>query len=95
MIRFINAALISKAGIDALEFLRGSAADALKKSKHFTPPVSIYHLVEYAKPIVSIGNQTGEGWVSALWPALFKFFWAVESISLIRFNWFTSLAPGS
>ncbi len=57
-----KAALISKAGIDALEFLRGSAADALKKSKHFTPPVSIYHLVEYAKPIVSIGNQTGEGW---------------------------------
>ena len=57
-----KAALISKAGIDALAFLRGSAADALKKSKHFTPPVSIYHLVEYAKPIVSIGNQTGEGW---------------------------------
>ncbi len=57
-----KAALISKAGIDALEFLRGSAADALKKSKHFTPPVSIDHLVEYAKPIVYIGNQTGEGW---------------------------------
>ena len=56
-----KAALISKAGIDALEFLRGSAADALKKSKHFTPPVSIYHLVEYAKPIVSIGNQTEIG----------------------------------
>ena len=55
-------ALISKAGIDALEFLRGSAADALKKSRHFTPPTSIYQLVEFAKPIVSIGNQTGEGW---------------------------------
>ena len=25
----------------------------------------------------------------------FRFFWAVESISLIRFSWFTSLAPGS
>ncbi len=25
----------------------------------------------------------------------FKFFWAVDSISLIRFSWFTSLAPGS
>ena len=25
----------------------------------------------------------------------YKFFCAVESISLIRFNWFTSLAPGS
>lgn len=55
-------ALISKLGIHALEFLRGSAARAFTKSKHFTPPVSIYKLVEYAKPIVSIGNQTGEGW---------------------------------
>lgn len=55
-------ALISKLGIHALEFLRGSAAKAFIKSKHFTPPVSIYKLVEYAKPIVSIGNQTGEGW---------------------------------
>ena len=35
---------------------------AFEKSKHFTPPVSIYQLVEYAKSIVSIGNQTGEGW---------------------------------
>lgn len=55
-------ALISRFGIDALEFLRGSAAKALEKSKNFTPPTSIYKLVEYAKPIVSIGNQTGEGW---------------------------------
>lgn len=55
-------AVISKLGIDALEFLRGSAAKALKKSKNFNPPTSIYQTVEYAKPIVSIGNQTGEGW---------------------------------
>ncbi|MED9807460.1 MAG: hypothetical protein UGE21_11265, partial [Lachnospiraceae bacterium] len=27
-----------------------------------TPPAHIRDLVEYAKPIVSIGNQTGEGW---------------------------------
>ena len=33
-----------------------------KKSKNFTPPSSIYDLVSYAEPIVSIGNQTGEGW---------------------------------
>lgn len=57
-----KAALISKLGIDALEFLRGSASKALAKSKNFTPPTSIYQTVEYAKPIVSIGNQTGEGW---------------------------------
>ena len=55
-------ALISKLGIDALEFLRSSARKAFEKSKNFTPPVRIYQTVEYAKTIVSIGNQTGEGW---------------------------------
>ena len=55
-------ALISRLGIYALEILRGSAAKALSRSKNFTPPTSIYQTVEYAKPIVSIGNQTGEGW---------------------------------
>ena len=61
-----KAALISKLGIDALEFLRGSAAKALKKSRNFTPPTSIYQTAQYAKPIVSIGNQTGEGWFLSL-----------------------------
>ena len=55
-------ALISRLGIHALEFLRGSASKAFAKSKNFTPPTSIFQTVEYAKPIVSIGNQTGEGW---------------------------------
>ena len=55
-------ALISRMGIWALEKLRSAAAEEFKKSKHFTPPVSIYQIVDYAKPIVSIGNQTGEGW---------------------------------
>ena len=57
-----KAAFLSKLGIDALEFLRRSASKAFAKSNHFTPPTSIYKTVEYAKPIVSIGNQTGEGW---------------------------------
>ena len=55
-------AVTARLGIDALEFLRGSATNAFKKSRHFTPPTSIYQTVEYAKDIVSIGNQTGEGW---------------------------------
>lgn len=55
-------ALISRLGIDALELLRSSARKAFEKSKNFTPPVKIYQTVEYAKTIVSIGNQTGEGW---------------------------------
>ncbi len=49
-------------GIKAIEFIRSSATRALKKSRHFEPPTRIEKLVEYASPIVSIGNQTGEGW---------------------------------
>lgn len=57
-----KAAALCRLGIRALEFLRRSAAKALSQSVHFHPPVSIYKLAEYAAPIVSIGNQTGEGW---------------------------------
>ncbi|MDE7177407.1 MAG: 2-hydroxyacyl-CoA dehydratase [Lachnospiraceae bacterium] len=57
-----KASLISALGIRVLEWLRAPAAKEFAKSKHFTPPVSIYTLVDYAKPIVDIGNQTGEGW---------------------------------
>jgi len=35
---------------------------ALKKSKRFDPPAKIEHLANKASTIVSIGNQTGEGW---------------------------------
>ncbi len=57
-----KAALVSRFGIHALEKLRAQSAKEFAKSRHFTPPVSIYTLVDYAKPIVDIGNQTGEGW---------------------------------
>ncbi|MCD7724872.1 MAG: 2-hydroxyacyl-CoA dehydratase [Clostridiales bacterium] len=55
-------AAVSKIGIWALEKLRAPAAKEFARSKHFAPPVSIYQIVDYAKPIVNIGNQTGEGW---------------------------------
>ena len=55
-------ALLCKLGIWAIEKLRSGASQALKKSVHFDPPTDIYETVEYAKPIVDIGNQTGEGW---------------------------------
>ena len=52
----------SKLGITGMDFVRSCSAKALKKSKHFTPPSNIYELVKHASEIVSIGNQTGEGW---------------------------------
>ncbi len=57
-----KAAKISRLGIYALEFVRGSARRALRVSRHFEEQARIDKLVEFAKPIVSIGNQTGEGW---------------------------------
>ncbi|MDE7199321.1 MAG: 2-hydroxyacyl-CoA dehydratase, partial [Lachnospiraceae bacterium] len=57
-----KAALLSNLGIRALEKLRAQTAREFAKSRHFTAPVRIRTLVDYAKPIVDIGNQTGEGW---------------------------------
>ena len=52
----------SKLGIWGIEFLRKTAHQALAESRHFTPPESIYKTAEGARDIVSLGNQTGEGW---------------------------------
>ena len=58
-----KAARLSKLGIWAIEhLLRGTAVKEFKKSKHFSAPTSIKEIAEFAEPIVSIGNQTGEGW---------------------------------
>ncbi len=49
-------------GIAAIEFIRSAANKEFAKSKHFTPSAKIADLAKMAEPIVSIGNQTGEGW---------------------------------
>ena len=49
-------------GIHFINWLRKPASLALTSSVHFDAPVSIAKLGEYAKPIVELGNQTGEGW---------------------------------
>ncbi len=53
---------INKIIIRFYEFMRKDARRAFEKSKRFKPPVHIAKLAEYAEPIVSNGNQTGEGW---------------------------------
>ena len=57
-----KSAMIANFGIMVLEKLRSAAAEELEKSVHFDPPTRIEHLGEMAKDIVSLGNQTGEGW---------------------------------
>ncbi|MCR5835945.1 MAG: 2-hydroxyacyl-CoA dehydratase [Lachnospiraceae bacterium] len=53
---------LNNLGIKAIEWARGSAKKALIKSKHFYPTADIWDMADMTKDIVSIGNQTGEGW---------------------------------
>lgn len=49
-------------GIKGIDWVRKAAHDALASSRHFTPAADIRDLAQMASPIVSTGNQTGEGW---------------------------------
>ena len=55
-------AIVSNTIIKVLESFRKPAREALEKSKRFEAPAHIEKLAAYARPIVSIGNQNGEGW---------------------------------
>ena len=55
-------ALLGNLGIHALEWLRCAATNAFRKSQHFNAPAHIENLAYMASDIVSLGNQTGEGW---------------------------------
>lgn len=48
--------------IHVIEHYRKTMKLALSESKRFSSPSDIRDLAELAKPFVSIGNQTGEGW---------------------------------
>ena len=57
-----KSASIGRLGIIALEWFRKTARKEFEASKHFDPQCNIDHLAKMASDIVSIGNQTGEGW---------------------------------
>lgn len=57
-----SAKFASNLGIIFFEWLRGPASKLLEASKHFTPPARIAETAKHAAEIVSLGNQTGEGW---------------------------------
>jgi predicted CoA-substrate-specific enzyme activase len=48
--------------ISLIEKFRSPMVMALKKSKRFEPPQNIHLIAESAKKILSLCNQTGEGW---------------------------------
>ncbi len=49
-------------GVSAINAIRKPAIKALKRSQHFTTPTTIHHIAKLAQPIISLGNQYGEGW---------------------------------
>lgn len=55
--------LIGDIGIKYIEYYRKHIRKALNKSQRFTPPLTIEELGERAGKLISLGNQSGEGWL--------------------------------
>ena len=49
-------------GINFIEWFRSPSTKAFKASKRFDTPSDIRELAKMASEVVSLGNQTGEGW---------------------------------
>ena len=58
-----KSAFINNSVIKLLEWFRKGAKKALAESNRFTPPSTIKETAALAKDLVSLGNQTGEGWL--------------------------------
>ena len=56
------AAWVNNRGLQLVRHFRRPAAEALRASRHFMPPADIASVAELAKPVLSMGNQYGEGW---------------------------------
>jgi len=54
--------ILNNAVIVGIEWYRRYMRKYLNQSKRFEAPHSIYHLAKSASEILSLGNQTGEGW---------------------------------
>lgn len=54
--------IISNIVIKILELYRKTAKKEFMKSKHFRPPTTIEEKAKHANELISLGNQTGEGW---------------------------------
>lgn len=55
--------VVSRAAIRVMEMYRGACRRALAASQRFLPPRSIYEKASAAQKILSLGHQTGEGWL--------------------------------
>ena len=64
--KYLTASLLKKLTnnliIAVIELYRKEMKKALAASKRFAPPSNIYKLARMASKVLSLGNQTGEGW---------------------------------
>lgn len=58
-----KSAMVNNLVIRILEYMRKDAVKALKNSKRFDAPSPIKETARLAQDFVSLGNQTGEGWL--------------------------------
>ncbi len=58
-----KSAFVNNSLIKIIEWFRKAGNNALKNSKRFTSPSTIKETANLAKDLVSLGNQTGEGWL--------------------------------
>lgn len=54
---------LSDFALNYMVSFRNIMKQELEKSKRFTPPTSIQELAHMASQVLSLGNQTGEGWL--------------------------------
>jgi predicted CoA-substrate-specific enzyme activase len=58
-----KSALGSRFGLAALGRMRKPVIGAMRKSRRFEPPATIYELAKYAQEVLSLCNSMGEGWL--------------------------------
>ena len=59
----IKSAILGKSIVSMIELLQHSYNKYLRESKRFHPPMKIDKLAKKTQEFVSVGNQTGEGWL--------------------------------
>ena len=60
-----QSAFFCKLALNVIRRVRQPAVDALKASRRFEAPMPIEQVAEMTKPVLSLGNQYGEGWFLA------------------------------
>ena len=58
-------AFVANSAIRIVRMVRKTALEALENSKRFEAPMPIEKIADLARPLLSIGNQYGEGWFLA------------------------------